>query len=209
LVPDQQYNLELVATSAMTGCKDSIVKHSFITTYPTPQAAFRTDKQIFTTDQPKVPFFNESIGADRYVWSFGDDANSLEENPVHQYNTVGNRLVLLEATNNFGCSDTASLKISIALNRIYTPNAFSPNARNLIDKEFKLFANGVIEEGYHLKILSRWNDVVFECKNEIKGWDGSLSNGTMAQPGNYIWILEFTDFLGMPHRQMGSVMLVY
>jgi hypothetical protein len=97
----------------------------------------------------------------------------------------------------------------VGLSKIYTPNAFSPGAVNPVDREFKLFSNGVVAEGYHLKILSRWNDVVFECHNEIKAWDGKLINGTMAQSGNYIWILEFTDFLGRKHRQMGSVMLVY
>jgi hypothetical protein len=101
------------------------------------------------------------------------------------------------------------MNLMVVLRKIFTPNAFSPNAVNLIDREFKPFSNGIMESGYHLKILSRWNDVVFECKNEIKGWDGKLSNGTYAQPGNYIWILEFVDFLGKSHRQMGTVMLVY
>ncbi|HWR99311.1 MAG TPA: gliding motility-associated C-terminal domain-containing protein, partial [Prolixibacteraceae bacterium] len=134
---------------------------------------------------------------------------SVEKDPVHTYTVVGYRNVLLEAINNLECSDTVSHHVSIALVKLYTPNAFSPNAVNQIDREFKLYANGVMEEGYHLKIMSRWNDVIFECKDEILGWNGQLSNGTMAPPGNYIWILEFTDFLGKGHRQMGTVMVVY
>jgi len=51
--------------------------------------------------------------------------------------------------------------------------------------------------------------VVFECKNQILGWDGHLLDGTMAQPGTYIWILEFFDFMGQPHRQEGSVVLIF
>jgi hypothetical protein len=66
-----------------------------------------------------------------------------------------------------------------------------------------------MKEGYHLTILSRWNDIVFECKNEVRGWDGKMTNGNYAPSGNYIWILECFDFLGRPHRQSGSLTLVF
>ena len=206
--PDEKYDLILVASSATTGCRDTLLMPRFVTVFPTPYAAFSMDHDLFLSVNPFVHFFNESSDADNYLWSFGDGISSVEKDPVHQYKVVGTRNVLLEARNSFGCIDTASHKVSIALVKIFTPNAFSPNAINQIDREFKLYSNGVREEGYHLKILSRWNDVVFECKNEIKGWDGKLSNGSMAQPGNYIWILEFIDFLGKAHRQMGTVTLI-
>jgi hypothetical protein len=36
-----------------------------------------------------------------------------------------------------------------------------------------------------------------------------MNNGNYAPAGNYIWILDFFDFLGRPHRQSGSLTLVY
>jgi hypothetical protein len=97
----------------------------------------------------------------------------------------------------------------IALNRIFAPNAFTPGAAKEIDRVFLPYCNGVLEKGYHLKILSRWNDVIFECRNEFKGWTGQLADGSMAPPGNYIWVLYFEDFLEKFHYQSGNVTLVY
>jgi streptomycin 6-kinase len=167
------------------------------------------DEDLLLIENPTITLRNESQGADRFLWSFGDGTTSSEKDPVHQYLVVGYRKVLLEAINDQGCTDTISRQVAIAMVRLHTPNAFSPNAVNPIDREFKLFSNGVMEKGYHLKIMSRWNDVIFECKNEVRGWNGQLSNGRMAPPGNYIWILEFVDFLGKAHRQTGTVMVVY
>jgi PKD repeat protein len=208
-IADQSYDLTLTASSATTGCKDSLKKSKFITVFPVPHALFAMDQKIFLNDNPIVNFTNESVGADRYLWNFGDGTSTDEKDPVHQFIAVGKLQVLLEAINNFGCKDSLSDEVQIAMRKIYPPNAFSPNALNPIDREFKLFSSGMVTNGYHLKILSRWNDVVFECRNEIKGWDGRMTNGAMAQSGNYIWILEFIDFLGKAHRQTGTVMLIF
>ena len=80
---------------------------------------------------------------------------------------------------------------------------------NPIDREFKLGSEGISSEDYHLTILSRWNDIVFEAKNEVKGWTGQMPNGSLAPAGVYLWVLNFTDFLGRTHRQSGTVTLVY
>ena len=205
----QPYNLVVMANSATTGCVDTLHIPNFATVNPSPKAVFSVSQHLFYLENPSVSFLNESQAADRYVWNFGDGTTTADKNPVHSYTMAGNRTVTLEAANGFGCSDTTSTQIAIAMTKIYAPNAFSPNATNLPDREFKLYANGVIAKGYHLKIISRWNDVVFECKNLISGWDGRLPDGSMAQPGTYIWILEFNDFMGKSHRQEGSVVLIF
>ena len=206
---DQPYDLTLIAASEATGCKDTLLVPHFVTVNPSPKAAFAIPQQIYYLENPSVSFQNESQAADRFAWDFGDGTISADKNPIHTYTMAGNRTVILEAANGFGCSDTTSAQIAIAMTKIYAPNAFSPNATNQPDREFKLYANGVIAMGYHLKIISRWNDVVFECKNLINGWDGHLPDGSMAPPGTYIWILEFNDFMGKSHRQEGSVVLIF
>src|SRR5659263_668672 len=100
-------------------------------------------------------------------------------------------------------------KIARCFYPIFPPNAFSPNATNENQREFKLGSNGIATEGYHFTIISRWNDIVFEAKEEIKGWNGQMQNGSPAPAGNYVWILDFSDFLGRRHRQTGTVTLVY
>jgi len=206
---DRSYSISIKAVSSITGCAADSAESNYILLYPKPQAGFTANPESTFNDRPEVSFLDQSKDAVRFSWDFGDDSSSDLQNPVHRFNQIGVRQVVQTVYNQFDCFDKATSDYVVALNKIYTPNAFSPGAINPVDREFKLYSNGVIADGYHLKILSRWNDVVFECKNEIRGWDGKLKNGTMAQAGNYIWILEFTDFLGQKHRQMGNVMLFY
>jgi YD repeat-containing protein len=49
-----------------------------------------------------VTFTNSSTGASSYLWSFGDGANSTEQNPVHTYSTGGSYTVSLTVTGQEG-----------------------------------------------------------------------------------------------------------
>jgi len=206
---DWKYDIVLNALSSITGCSDTIFRRNYIGTYPKPIAGFGMDNKIVYNDQPTVNFTNTSTGEKTYSWNFGDGLTSDLKDPSHYYNVTGYRTVVLEAFNEFGCSDTVSHQLLVAFDRIFPPNAFSPNAPNLVDREYKLGSNGIAIEGYHLTILSRWNDIVFEAKGEIKGWNGQTPNGSMAPAGTYVWILDFYDFLGRRHRQTGTVTVVY
>jgi len=167
------------------------------------------DNHIVYNDKPTVNFLNSSTGANLYAWDFGDGSTSDQKDASHYFAVTGYRTVLFEVFNEFQCSDTVSHQLLVAFDRIFPPNAFSPNAPNEIDREFKLGTNGIATEGYHFTIISRWNDIVFEAKEEIKGWNGLMQNGSPAPAGNYVWILDFSDFLGRRHRQTGTVTLVY
>jgi hypothetical protein len=167
------------------------------------------DHTIVYDDQPTVKFTNASLGATRYLWDFGDQTTSSEPMPSHDYGVMGYQTVLLEVFNEFNCNDTVTHKILVAFDRIFPPNGFSPNSPDPINRVFLLNSVGITPGGYHFTVLSRWNDLVFEARDEIKGWDGRMKNGTPAPSGTYLWILNFTDFLGRKHRQTGSVTLVY
>ena len=209
LTPNWTYDLRLSAVSSTTGCTDSIFKAKYIAVHPNPTAGFTMDHDIVYNDMPKVTFADQSVDAINYYWDFGDGLHSREKDPVHSYEVVGKRKILQTVYNEFDCQDTTSNFVMVAFNRIFAPNAIAPNAAAAIDRQFILSSEGIKKEGYHLTILSRWNDKVFECKNEIKGWDGRMTNGNFAPAGNYIWILECFDFLGRPHRQTGWLTLVF
>jgi len=206
-LPDRSYNITLFADSKTTGCMDTLYKPGFITVYPQPKASFTVNEKILSNENPVAGFTNHSEGADHYFWEFDDGLISRLKDPIHKYEVVGPRRVLLESINEFGCSDTISEEVVISLLKIYVPNAFSPFAPNPVDREFFPYCNGVLQKGYHLKIVSRWNEVIFETKNELKGWNGRLSNGSVAPVGNYVWFLYYEDFLGKFHNQNGTVAL--
>ncbi|MCX6221575.1 MAG: gliding motility-associated C-terminal domain-containing protein [Bacteroidia bacterium] len=207
--PDLVYDITLFADSKTTGCKDTLYKPSFVKVFPQPKASFTIKQKILSNENPVATFTNESAGADHFLWTFGDGLFSHIKDPTHKYTAVGPRQVLLESINEFGCSDTISDEVIISLLKIFVPNSFSPAAPNPVDREFFPYCNGVLQKGYHLKIVSRWNDVIFETKNELKGWDGRLSDGSFAPAGNYIWLLYYEDFLGKFHYQNGTVTLIF
>ncbi len=207
--PGKSYNLFITAASRLTGCFDTLKAPDFVSTHPNPIAGFSVIPGIAYNDQSLVNFVDKSQDAISYQWNFGDGFLANVKEPEHNYEKVGSYRIVQKVFNQFSCMDSASYVLSVALRRIFTPNAFSPYAENQVDREFKPYSIGVVEKGYHLKILSRWNDVVFQCKNEIVGWNGRLSNGSWAPAGNYVWILDFIDFQGKSHRQMGTVMLLF
>jgi hypothetical protein len=147
--------------------------------------------------------------ASKWLWSFGDSTSAVVKNQVHYYTAKGYRTIQLNVSNEYDCKDSVSHRVLIAFDRLFPPTGFSPNAPDPIDRVFLLNSKGIRTEGYHFTVRSRWDDLVFEANNEIKGWDGRLKNGSFAPPGSYVWLLDFVDFLGSLHRQTGVVTLVY
>ena len=208
-IPDRYYDLSVQALSKTTGCTEIKEENSFIRVYARPQAGFTYSPPNVYNDRPDVIFTDQSKFAESYLWDFGDGSHSELKDPSHKYLRVGVMKVIQTVGNQFQCFDTSALDLIVGLRRIFVPNAFSPTAVDAVDRIFRPWSNGVMKEGYHLKIFSRWNDLVFLSDNEINGWDGKLPNGNMAPAGNYVWILDFVDFEGKAHRQNGTVMLIY
>ncbi len=208
-IANQKYDISLVARSGLSGCSDTLRIDTLVFVYPKPEAEFSVDHSIVYNDKPDIQFLNQSAGATDYVWNFGDGTTSIEVNPLHKYQSMGYHNALLQAYNDYNCMDSISSQVLVAFAKIFAPNAFSPNAPNPVDREFLLGQEAIKQEGYHLVILSRWDDIVFETKNEIIGWNGRMKNGNYAPAGTYIWILDFIDFLGRSHRQIGTVTLIF
>lgn len=83
---------------------------------PVPEAAFSVDLSE-GCGPLQVQFTNESSGAFSYTWIFGDGGLSSEESPAHTFiNFTGQDLVfevLLVASTEFGCSDTAMVPVTV------------------------------------------------------------------------------------------------
>ena len=207
--PGQYFVVTLMGKSSVTGCSDTLVIKDSIASFPKPHAEFTMSDSIIYNDNPTVKFTNNSSGAIGQFWDFGDNLTSDITNPTHTYKLTGYRNVLLTVENSLSCLDSISHKILVAFDRIFPPTGFSPNAPNAVDRVFLLNSYGIRAEGYHLAIYSRWDDLVFEVQNVVAGWDGRMPNGSFASAGIYVWVFNFTDFLGRKHVQTGTVTLVY
>ncbi|WP_319480151.1 PKD domain-containing protein [uncultured Draconibacterium sp.] len=192
----------------INGCENTAVYDTLVKVYPVPTAGFDFSPQEVLITAPKVEFTNTSHAATVYFWDFGDSTYSYETDPVHSYENMGIYNMTLEAGNSFGCADTIVKQIRVVFDKINSPTAFSPNLSNP-DDEFRLYAEGVLNDAYNLLIFNRWGELVFESNSQEQGWDGKMRNGNFAPAGVYTWVLEYTDFMGDSHKQKGNITLLF
>ena len=94
------------------GCYDTLSVPNYIHVKP-PIAKFNTS---FDCALPYVRnFTDQSIGADEWLWSFGDGTTSAQQNPSHTYTTPGTYTVRLTVKNlQSGCEHTRTGQVTIA-----------------------------------------------------------------------------------------------
>ena len=80
------------------GCADTLTKYNFIDITP-PVGAFSTSDTIGCTLPYEIFFTDQSIGADSWLWEFGDGTSSTDQNPSHVYNNPGSYVVNLTVEN--------------------------------------------------------------------------------------------------------------
>ena len=100
------YNIQLIASDGQ-GCIDTIIKYNYIVVN---KVVANFNYLVSGTCPPvTTSFSNMSIGASSYNWDFGDNLNSIIDNPADVYINPGYYDVSLIANDNFGCSDTLTI----------------------------------------------------------------------------------------------------
>lgn len=176
------------------GCPNSLTAADFICTEPTPIAQFTSNAGTLSTISTRVDFNNHSQNATDYLWDFGDQYYSSEVNPMHVYSdeNAGTYNVMLIASNQVGCRDTAYGVIKIKEEELfYIPNTFTPDG-DQFNQTFKpVITSGYDVYHYKLTIYNRWGELIFESRNPEIGWDGiSFLTGVQVQDGTYSWKIE-------------------
>lgn len=106
------YTVKLIVNKGST-CPDSISK--LVKIYPLFHAAFTFNG----APCPKTPFqFTDSSYGSygkpiNWLWTFGDEASAMIQNPVHSYDTGGLFQVVLISKNAKGCTDTAAKQVFV------------------------------------------------------------------------------------------------
>ena len=207
---DTRFIVKVQAWSSRTGCQETIELDKQVRTLPAPTAAFTANPAKVYITNPVVQFENESTNAMEYEWDFGDFfGTSKEENPEHRFQTMGNFDIHLIAYNEFGCEDVKSGKVTVGFEKVFPPTVFSPNAKLWEDQEFRIYADGIVNEGYELKIFNRWGENIFTSYRQEDGWNGRMQNGNFAPAGVYTWVIQYNDFTGKSHKQQGNVTLLF
>lgn len=192
----------------------------FITVYDHPVASFEAapmlvylGTDVSTTDP--VHFINRSIGAEEFLWSFGDGHTSPEKNPQYVYKNEGFYTVTLSVWNEHGCQADTIKENFIEARRggfIEFPNTFAPRADNGgINTMFGVNANFRPQyqdvETFKMQIFNRWGQLMFETTDINVGWDGTF-NGTIAPEGLYTWVSKGRFVSGKEYTKTGQVLIL-
>jgi gliding motility-associated-like protein len=109
-----KYTVALTITDA-NGCKNTASVPQFVATSDQPTASFSMNPSPAVACAPplKVVFTNNSVGALTYAWDYGQGSKSSAKDSTINYLTNGNFNVVLKATDQYKCTGTYSLPVSI------------------------------------------------------------------------------------------------
>ena len=179
---------QLVVTD-YNNCRDTATKT--VEVHPTPLAAFNLHENYNgTTGQ--VFLENTSLGASTYFWELGDGNTSTDESPVYRYTSVDIFHILLTATSEYLCSDTASAVYDLT-SGLFVPNSFAPESDKPGVKAFKPV--GIHLKEYEVQVFSSWGNLLWESNKlnangePVDGWDGTYKGQPMPA-GIYIWKIK-------------------
>ncbi len=124
----------------------------------------------------------------------------------------GNTDYVITVNNAYGCvaTDTVRITLTCASNRVYIPNAFTPDNNGKNDV-FYVMGKGVrvIQK---MQVFNRWGQVVFDASNiqintREQGWNG-YTHGDPAPGGLYVYKVDLICDTGEHFLRQGTVLLL-
>lgn len=194
----------------VNGCQNTIDTSVRIDPKPNPILAV-TPEKFYSARFPNISFEVVNFKPNyNYNWSTDPAYQGLDgNNPYHftMPSDTGLHEFTLYTTSDKGCKDTLKYSaICLPKDWILIPNAFSPNSDGPAANEvFK--AEGRITSDFVLQVFNMWGEKLFETQDINQGWDGNYQNEPCS-PGNYIYIVKFTDDIGRPIEMKGNLILL-
>ena len=197
------------------GCATISAGDNFVIVYPLPQVTCTGDPTETDIENPTISFSGGVDGL-TYSWDFGDVQSSSEQNPSHDYDTIGTYQVILTAIDANSCVNTCQLQIIInPYYDIVVPNAFTPNPNGsnggiydptTYDNDVFFPSTEYIDQ-FHMMIFNRWGELVFETFDIKIGWDGYY-RGQLAQQDMYAWRIKVIFIDGVSIERLVEVTLI-
>lgn len=168
------------------------------------------DTAIFARDSFQAQIETDFL-VDSLLWSpaTGLSCNSCANPVVSPSQTQTYQLTTMSVE---GCLQTAALQVNIdSRQRIFVPNAFSPNDDGINDR-FTIFTGRKVLNIRSFLIFDRWGNLLFSQNNLTPrdsnfGWDGNV-RGRPANIGVYVWLCEIEFSNGEKTNLKGEVSLI-
>ena len=197
----------------LTGICPSYDTISFtIVANPKPDASFDVTPETVFLDNPVFVLNNTTTGGDVFEWYDADNVLfSSAQSPSVTEATTGEYCYKLIARTFAGCVDSATDCGKIIRNeKVYFPNAFSPNGDSRNDRFGPVLLNRDLHlmKEYRFVIVNRFGEAVFKTNSPYDSWDGSL-HGKPAELGTYFYTCKFVTPQGVVHEYKGDIALLY
>ena len=176
-----EYDVSLTTTLGI--CEYSISKPLYIRVYEMPNASFTVSKNPAYMLET-LQFTNTTDSLDSpitWLWSVEEGLEDTSRDVSHFYIDHGIYPVMLQASTNPLCIDTAIVNVEI-LDKVYIPNAFTPGNDNIND----VYLGGM---NLQLLIVNRWGETLYDGTD---GWDGK-HNGKDVSAGTYFYIIKLPN----------------
>ena len=188
------------------GCINSVTTNVEISSPPTVDFYFYPE--VLTTTNAEFNVTNLSQQGN-YFWDFGDGNSSNDFEPSYEFENAGWQQVSLFVEDENGCQDSLMKEILVKVDLVlYLPNAFTPD-RNGHNEIFGPKGKDLDKlTSFHLQILNKWGQVIFESFDIDNYWNGNTKNNEPAITDTYTWSLRVEDELGKKYHQFGQVDLI-
>ncbi len=147
-VANRSYTIKEIITTK-GGCKDSLIKSSYITVLNVPVAEFTNTtacSNSIVNFSDKSTVLASKITS--WFWDFGDGNTSNTQNPTHVYTKIGNYKLTLTSTSSIGCSNTISKDLTINEKPIVQFNAQNTSGCLPLSPKFNDFSTTVAGSTY-------------------------------------------------------------
>jgi gliding motility-associated-like protein len=201
------FTIKFLAVSS-AGCQRQVILPDTIHAWPIPNAIISATPSVTSILYPIVQFKDVGIGANSWIWDFGDNSSLGNGQTVtHTYEIPNNYEVILFVENQYGCRDTAYTRIIIENeSTLYVPNAFTPNGDGVNDM-FNVYGIGI--QSGTMSIFNRWGQKIFTTDNPEKGWNGEFGDtGNVCSIGVYVYRIDVVTYTGEKRTLFGRVSLV-
>lgn len=184
-------------------CNFDTVINMLVSVSPIPDVVALKSNDINCTDRTSQL---NATGANRYTWSPANNLNNPNRNnPVATVDTT--TLFTVTGFNEFGCSDTDSVRIKVSTDGdplFLLPNAFTPN--NDGNNDCFGVSKWIPVQLQELSVYNRWGERVFFTKNPSDCWDGTYK-GLPQASGTFVYVVKAKTFCGEIFRK-GTINII-
>lgn len=148
----------------------------------------------------------EGVGAEQYVWSTGDTA---ETTIVRQLTPTSFVSVYGISKGCIGPIDSILLMLDpdpTCFSNVFVPNAFNPYSPIPENKVFTIYP--YLIRDYKMSIFDRWGAQIFFTEDQTEFWDGTY-NGELLQEGVYYYLIEAFGTDEESRNSNGTIQVIY